>query len=745
MRIRQAVPRRTSGSTLLRYFLSYFIIFCFLITGFFYIVRTQLAKLYLEQLTVSSEEQLHHVRQTLAEEFDAMNTVNNSINDNINIIFARYTTDEWRQYLAYKEIKKYTAGRSYIKSFIYLNKNYDIVTSSQIITEYKDGAFHMLAPDRFVFDPAPYLDSRQNQLLYREENGQKHLIYFPVNSSYSNYISYFLVNIWEIERLCQEVSSAEMPAIALLDSEKNIIIGANPDLILPYLDSFQPRDGVYPIDNSTSLCVSGGLSNDFMMISLISNQVLIQQVNSAFRTAYLILFALGFLGFLLLLLSMRSTYLPLHKLTKKLVASPDRRRSYLEQLDRTFADSSLRNRQLQDKLEKYKLSIQKSILDNIITSNHATVGWRELPDIDRFFGTDSDVLLFAVKMKSTRPPFPCGKVVEFFNHSLTAEDSCAILETAGDTAILLINYSGPEQNKDEVLKMLLADLHQEKGYFSALSDCSDSPLDIPSLYEQAIQASGLWKQMPVVTYREAAPLLTEGSALAYPYDTLSRLSSSLQSHQFEGADDCIRELFRIIDQSESMDRQIPDFFAHCILIDLLAVIANAMEHSDIRFKSYSNLYFEALYLCRSCAYGENAAAIQASIRKLTDFFKEQWDAKSAGSFHLKEQIEKNFTQPDFSINQLAEQFQVSIAYISYLVKKEVNQNFSEYIWGLRLDRARKLLLDTDQSIDEISVAVGYLNPSSFRRKFKQDTGMTPSQYRSQAKGEKKLPPLSPSQ
>ena len=44
-------------------------------------------------------------------------------------------------------------------------------------------------------------------------------------------------------------------------------------------------------------------------------------------------------------------------------------------------------------------------------------------------------------------------------------------------------------------------------------------------------------------------------------------------------------------------------------------------------------------------------------------------------------------------------------------------------------RGLELLRDTDQSIDEISVAVGYLNTSSFRRKFKQATGMTPSQLR----------------
>lgn len=64
------------------------------------------------------------------------------------------------------------------------------------------------------------------------------------------------------------------------------------------------------------------------------------------------------------------------------------------------------------------------------------------------------------------------------------------------------------------------------------------------------------------------------------------------------------------------------------------------------------------------------------------------------------------------------------------MKKEVNQNFTDYLWKLRLDKAKELLRDTEQSIDEISEAVGYLNTSSFRRKFKQATGMTPSQLRS---------------
>ena len=68
--------------------------------------------------------------------------------------------------------------------------------------------------------------------------------------------------------------------------------------------------------------------------------------------------------------------------------------------------------------------------------------------------------------------------------------------------------------------------------------------------------------------------------------------------------------------------------------------------------------------------------------------------------------------------------------MSYLFKKEIGENFSDYVRALRLEKARALLLTTDMAIDDISLAVGYANTSSFRRKFKQTAGMTPSKPRS---------------
>jgi transcriptional regulator GlxA family with amidase domain len=53
----------------------------------------------------------------------------------------------------------------------------------------------------------------------------------------------------------------------------------------------------------------------------------------------------------------------------------------------------------------------------------------------------------------------------------------------------------------------------------------------------------------------------------------------------------------------------------------------------------------------------------------------------------------------------------------------------DYLQNLRVEEAKHLLESAPLPVDEISVAVGYEDPSFFRRLFKRCTGLTPSQYR----------------
>lgn len=53
----------------------------------------------------------------------------------------------------------------------------------------------------------------------------------------------------------------------------------------------------------------------------------------------------------------------------------------------------------------------------------------------------------------------------------------------------------------------------------------------------------------------------------------------------------------------------------------------------------------------------------------------------------------------------------------------------EYLQRLRVEKAKQMLLTTDESLENITNAVGYIDLSSFRRLFRQIVGMSPTVYR----------------
>ena len=62
-------------------------------------------------------------------------------------------------------------------------------------------------------------------------------------------------------------------------------------------------------------------------------------------------------------------------------------------------------------------------------------------------------------------------------------------------------------------------------------------------------------------------------------------------------------------------------------------------------------------------------------------------------------------------------------------KKATGDTPTEYLQNLRIEAARKKLETTRESVETITLDIGYENPTSFRRLFKQHTGLSPSEYR----------------
>lgn len=84
---------------------------------------------------------------------------------------------------------------------------------------------------------------------------------------------------------------------------------------------------------------------------------------------------------------------------------------------------------------------------------------------------------------------------------------------------------------------------------------------------------------------------------------------------------------------------------------------------------------------------------------------------------------------EFSLERLAAQAQLSKFHFSRLFKAATGRSPSRYHLDLRMNAARRLLRETDRSIIEIALEVGYPSPSRFAQLFRREAGLTPSEYR----------------
>jgi AraC-like DNA-binding protein len=102
---------------------------------------------------------------------------------------------------------------------------------------------------------------------------------------------------------------------------------------------------------------------------------------------------------------------------------------------------------------------------------------------------------------------------------------------------------------------------------------------------------------------------------------------------------------------------------------------------------------------------------------------------------IESYIGKNFTEPEMNLDMISRNTCVPSWRISEILRKKHDLSFPEYLNAIRIDQAKKYLLDNpDRPIIDIALSVGYGNPNNFDRVFKKLTDISPRLFR-----EKNLP------
>lgn len=82
-----------------------------------------------------------------------------------------------------------------------------------------------------------------------------------------------------------------------------------------------------------------------------------------------------------------------------------------------------------------------------------------------------------------------------------------------------------------------------------------------------------------------------------------------------------------------------------------------------------------------------------------------------------------------SVAYFAKTLNLSPNYFGDLIKKETGQAAKDYIQFKTIDFAKKLLFESDKTINEVAFELGFKYPQHFTRLFKQHIGKTPKEYR----------------
>lgn len=259
---------------------------------------------------------------------------------------------------------------------------------------------------------------------------------------------------------------------------------------------------------------------------------------------------------------------------------------------------------------------------------------------------------------------------------------------------------------------------------AAVSSYSETLSDIPLLRNQTMEIFNVLKNSEhfVMLYRdlESSPVMgmyEKSNYFQMLLNTLSAGDSSALQKRFQE----ISHFFA----GESSD-EFNSFMYSFMTLFLSFFQSPSQELSE---SVHSATRTQKDLFDASASTEEKAKVFQDWLLKISDFLNADKVSKTNYlTSRLLEYIRANYEKP-LSLYSIADEFNRSTPYISRLIKQTTGKNFTDLLTDLRIQKARELLKTSSYHVNEISHMVGYPNFRYFSRIFKQQTGMTPNDYR----------------
>lgn len=455
-------------------------------------------------------------------------------------------------------------------------------------------------------------------------------------------------------------------------------------------------------------------------VNVLPTSVITREVNRLQIMTVLITLCVIAVSALLIFVAMKVNYLPIMKLAKIAVetapAPPAKGLNDFEAIQTLIESLKTRNMTLGEQITQAEPQLRRFLIEQLLHGDA-----KELPTV---LGQ-----LEQIGVDLSQPPYYAA-VADYAEEQTAEEALVRLLEGSQSDAEEIIATEGDEPGRLNII--IACDITDHQALLERLKPCRrlavgeavDAPCRIAESFGQAAAAMDYMRLHDmtdvVMTYGELPERVF--TPRCYPLDIMQSLDAAIQHGEAE-------RMLRLVDQTAALIAVdgAPPYFIRSVYFNAINLLITGLDR---------------------VTGGDNGAVIELGTRSMLSHFTvnmmveilqntaqqlarmmNQSARKEASMTDILDSIEQQIGSPSLSLQVIADEAGISAPAFSRMFKEKTGRNFKEYVDGLRIARAKRLLTETSLSVDQIALEVGYETTTSFYRLFKKYIGIAPGEYR----------------
>jgi len=307
-----------------------------------------------------------------------------------------------------------------------------------------------------------------------------------------------------------------------------------------------------------------------------------------------------------------------------------------------------------------------------------------------------------------------------------------IFLNANDNSVMCNNEISNEEFKERVSSMPEADGEKVQSLAEMMQICAESLSSGNEDYHEIIRRRTQQQEaIAKITEKLKAQYGDTPGKPGYPLEKEKMLLASLRKGETDDAKKTLIELLAMLFYFNPEQIKYVQLRAIELVVLISRVEINPAKSGNLSMEINS----QNLRMIQEAKTIEEVTDIlHLVLARISDSISSFRGIPHAAALRKAESfIMENFTRK-ISLKEIADVAGLSPPYFSTIFKEEMGENLSKYLNRQRVEKASRLLLETEMSLAEIASCCCFEDQSWFSKIFKAYTGISPGKYRNQGGG-----------